>query len=224
MTISTDYSGTTSQTNTAQTNTSQSGSATAITSDFQTFLTMLTTQLQNQDPLNPMESSEFAVQLATFSGVEQQMQTNTLLTSLSSQLGVIGMSQLAAWVGQEARAEVPVYFDGTAVTLAPEPDGLADSAVLVVRDARGNLVTREDITVGTSTYQWLGSDAAGEPLATGTYQLSLESWRGEKLLGTSGISSYSRIVEVRGGSGGTTLILPGGIEVASGAVTALRQP
>ena len=44
-----------------------------ISSDFQTFLTMLTTQLQNQDPLNPVESSDFAVQLATFSGVEQQV-------------------------------------------------------------------------------------------------------------------------------------------------------
>ena len=42
--------------------------------DFQTFLKMLTTQIKNQDPLNPMEGSDFAVQLATFSGVEQQVQ------------------------------------------------------------------------------------------------------------------------------------------------------
>ena len=57
-----------------------------ISSDFNTFLKMLTTQLKNQDPLNPMDNSEYAVQLATFSGVEQQVKTNTLLESLGAQL------------------------------------------------------------------------------------------------------------------------------------------
>jgi flagellar basal-body rod modification protein FlgD len=57
---------------------------TVITADFQTFLQLLTTQLKNQDPLNPMESTEYATQLATFSGVEQQVRTNELLESLSS--------------------------------------------------------------------------------------------------------------------------------------------
>ena len=50
-----------------------------ISSDFETFLRMLTVQMQNQDPLNPIQSSDFAVQLATFSGVEQQVRTNDLL-------------------------------------------------------------------------------------------------------------------------------------------------
>lgn len=49
---------------------------------FEVFLKMLTTQIKNQDPLNPMENTEFAVQLATFTGVEQQVQTNLLLTQL----------------------------------------------------------------------------------------------------------------------------------------------
>ena len=47
------------------------GSAAAESSDFETFLKMLTVQMQNQDPLNPVESTDYAVQLATFSGVEQ---------------------------------------------------------------------------------------------------------------------------------------------------------
>ena len=53
-----------------------------IGNDFNTFLVMLTTQLQNQDPLNPIESSDYAVQLATFSGVEQQVRTNQLLQEI----------------------------------------------------------------------------------------------------------------------------------------------
>lgn len=50
--------------------------------DFTTFLTMLATQIKNQDPLNPMDGADFAVQLATFSGVEQQVQTNMLLQKI----------------------------------------------------------------------------------------------------------------------------------------------
>ena len=60
----------TGATNTAPTQTKSSGFSGG---DFETFLKMLTTQIRNQDPLNPMEGSEFAVQLATFSGVEQQV-------------------------------------------------------------------------------------------------------------------------------------------------------
>jgi flagellar basal-body rod modification protein FlgD len=62
----------------------------ALTSDFETFLRMLTVQMKNQDPLNPIESSDFAVQLATFSGVEQQVKTNDLLTKLADSFGGSG--------------------------------------------------------------------------------------------------------------------------------------
>jgi flagellar basal-body rod modification protein FlgD len=57
----------------------------ALPSDAVTFLNMLTVQMRNQDPLNPMAPTDFAVQLATFSSVEQQLQTNTLLQSMLSQ-------------------------------------------------------------------------------------------------------------------------------------------
>jgi hypothetical protein len=68
-------------------------------SDFETFLKMLTTQMKNQDPLNPVESSEYAVQLATFSSVEQQVLTNDLLTRL---------------IGQSHRAGFGLGRDGSA--------------------------------------------------------------------------------------------------------------
>ena len=57
-----------------------------ISSDFDTFLKMLTAQMQNQDPFNPIDSTDYATQLATFSGVEQQTRTNDLLTNLGSQI------------------------------------------------------------------------------------------------------------------------------------------
>lgn len=200
------------------------GKAAAISSDFNTFLKMLTTQLKNQDPLKPIDSADYAVQLATFSGVEQQVKTNQLLENLGAQFGVMGMSQLAAWVGQEARAAGPVWMDGDAVTLAPEPKVGADRAVLVVRDATGTMVSRENIPATTKAYEWYGADIEGNPLPTGKYSLSLESYAGDRLLGTADMQAYSRIMEAKNGPLGTTLILEGGIEVAAKNITALRVP
>ncbi len=196
----------------------------AISSDFDTFLKMLTTQMKNQDPLNPVDSSDYAVQLATFSGVEQQQQTNTLLKDLGAQFSLLGMSQLAGWVGQEARAAVPVWYSGAPVTISPNPAAVADRAVLVIKDAQGNLVSREDLPVSTTPYQWLGSDAAGDPLPEGRYTLTLESWVGDEKLGEDVVESYARILEARGGASGTTIVLEGGIEVPATAVTGLRAP
>ncbi len=87
-------------------------SPTAIASDFETFLKMMTTQLKNQDPLNPIDSADYSVQLATFSGVEQQAKTNQLLEAMRGELGMMGMSQMASWVGREARVAAPVLVTG----------------------------------------------------------------------------------------------------------------
>jgi len=195
-----------------------------ISSDFDTFLKMLTAQMQNQDPLNPIESADYATQLATFSGVEQQMRTNDLLTSLGGQMAVLGMSQLAGWVGQEARANAPVWMDGDPVTMQLSPAVGADRAVLVVRNASGALVSREDVPTAPGLYDWLGGDAAGDPLPEGRYTLSLESFSGETLLGESPVESYARIIEARNGPSGATLVLEGGVEVPSSFITALRVP
>lgn len=196
-----------------------------VNSDYTTFLKMMTTQLQNQDPLNPADSSEFAVQLATFSAVEQQTKTNELLTNLSSQFGVLGMAQLAGWVGQEARSAAPVALGDSAVTISYTPKALADRAVLVATDATGAVVGREDVPLDGRSYQWLGAGISGKPLPAGTYSLSLESYRaGEKIASGGQVQSYARILEARGGSSGTTLILQGGAEVAATDITALRVP
>jgi len=73
--------------------------------------------MQNQDPLNPVDSSDYAVQLATFSGVEQQVLTNDLLRGLAAQNGTAGLAQMANWVGMEARAVAPAFFDGAPITV-----------------------------------------------------------------------------------------------------------
>ena len=72
----------------------------SISSDFETFLKMLTAQIKNQDPLKPMDPSEFATQLATFSSLEQQVLTNDRLEQISTILGSQGLTQHAHWIGK----------------------------------------------------------------------------------------------------------------------------
>ncbi len=195
----------------------------AISADFDTFLKMLTVQMTNQDPMNPIESADYAVQLATFSGVEQQVKTNQLLGDLAAQGSLSAMAQLAGWVGQEARVAAPVRYEGKPVTLSPQPAAMADRAVLVVKSAKGDVVAREDIPLDGKPYQWLGADAAGNPLPTGTYRLEVQSMADDTVIRTDPVESYARIVEARRGPEGAILVLDGGIEVKATDVTALRS-
>ena len=192
--------------------------------DFQTFLTMLTTQLKNQDPLNPVDSSDYALQLATFSNVEQSVKTNDLLTKMNEQLSMEGMSQIASWVGLEAQNNGPVAFEGDAVTVTPTYAAGTNSAVLVVKDSNGTLVSRSDLSLGLSQFEWLGLDATGRQLANGTYSLSVESYYGDTLLKTTSASHYGRIEEVQRNGEANQVVLRGGTILDAATVTALRQP
>jgi len=197
---------------------------TLINSDFQTFLLMLTTQMQNQDPLNPIESSDYAVQLATFSGVEQQVRTNALIESMSTQMGLSGMAQMASWVGMEARVAAPVVFDGAPITLYPNPASGADQAVLVISDPEGREISSVQVSVSTDPLTWAGTDANGAPLPSGPYTFRLENYSEGKLVETTSVEAYGRIDEVRNGADGVVLVMEGGGIVAPSDIRAVRQP
>jgi len=209
----------------ASTTSSTVGSATNISSDYQMFLTLLTTQMQNQDPTDPIDSSDYAAQLATFSGVEQQVKTNELLTSMATQLGLLGVTQYAGWVGMEARVAAPAYFDGTApVTVAPNPVNGADQAVLVVKDSSGTEVARLNVGTSTETVDWAGTDSSGNALPAGLYSFELESYNNGTLLSTDTAEVYSTIAEVQGTADGSVLVLRGGSQVSPAEITGLRDP
>ena len=195
-------------------------SQSAISSDFETFLRMLTAQMNNQDPLNPVESTDFATQLATFSGVEQAVLTNDLLRGLSLQLGVSG---LAAWVGKEVRAPAPVYFDGAPVTLHPNPAATSTAGEIVVRDAGGAVVQRLASPATTDPVQWDGVGSNGDRLPNGVYSFAFVSLRDGQTLGENPVETYSTVKEVQSTGGQTSLVMDGGIVILSGDVTALRN-
>ncbi|MFD0860000.1 flagellar hook capping FlgD N-terminal domain-containing protein [Roseovarius aquimarinus] len=197
---------------------------TTLNSDFETFLKMLTAQMKNQDPLNPVESTEFASQLAAFSTVEQQVLTNDLLAGLGDQIGLLGMGQLQGWVGMNARAEMPVFFDGDAVPLTLRTREGADLARLVVRDAAGGIVAEETVPTAGGAYLWSGRDSAGRPLPGGTYAISVDSFQGAEVLGSDPVESQGRIVEARLSEGRTALVLEGGRIIAASEVIGLSAP
>lgn len=198
--------------------------ASVISSDFETFLRLLTAQLENQDPLNPIESQDFAVQLATFSGVEQQVQTNDLLRDLTTALGTSELAQLADWVGMEARVVAPVAVRGSPVDVVIEPEVGTDRAEMIVRDEQGIEVAREGVPLAGGVLSWAARDVNGQPLAEGNYTLELVSIAQGEILGVKSVPHYADVTEARRGSGGIELIITGGAVVSTDAVTSLRRP
>lgn len=197
--------------------------ASALSSDFETFLKMLTVQMKNQDPLNPMEATDFAVQLATFSGVEQQVKTNDLLSSLREALGGSAMSQFAGWIGREVRSAGQVAFDGTPLTLYPAPGATGDlPSFLVVRDASGLPISRVPLPTPTEPFVWAGVGAGGAPFPTGAYSFEIEQTEGEIVVATVPVEHYSKVSEVQSAAQGAVLVLDGGITVPANAVSAVR--
>ncbi len=193
-------------------------------SNYETFLKLLTAQITNQDPLSPMSSDDFAVQLATFSGVEQQTKTNDLLEQQLVQNAQGSLAQMVGWVGKQARIAAPVHFDGTTpVVLSPNPGLDADKAVLVVRNVTGAEVSRTEIPVTSADYEWLGLDSSGNPLPEGVYDLTLESFKGDDLLGKTGVEYFGLIEEIRSSTAGVTALFAGGVEVSTALITALRD-
>lgn len=196
----------------------------ARASDFDTFLKMLTAQARNQDPLEPIDSSEYAAQLAQFSMVEQQVQTNATLTALVDRLSANSLASLAGWVGMEARSAAPVAFDGAPITLSPYPALYADKAVLVIRDATGTELQRAEVSTAPGPLQWAGVTDDGHPVANGVYSFSLESYRDGAMILSEPVEAYGRIAEAQIQGGETILILEGGQAILSTYVTALRDP
>lgn len=168
--------------------------------------------------------TDFAVQLATFSGVEQQVRTNQLLESLAAGIGMSGISQLAGWVGMEVRVAAPAAFDGTPVTLVPSPDPASDAATLVVRDAFDRVVSREAVPLEVDTIQWAGVGDDGAPLPPGLYSFQLESLNGGEVTSTRPVEHYAMVTEARQGANGIEVVVRGGTAVLSADVTALRRP
>lgn len=205
----------------AQVPVAQASATTA--SDYETFLKMLTAQMKYQDPLNPVDSTDYATQLATFSSVEQAVLTNDLLKSLTVQMSTGGLAEMAALVGKEARSTAPAFFDGQPIELLPEASPIADIAEVVVRNESGDEVQRMAISPAAETATWAGVNADGTPMAEGLYSFEVVSMSNGEVIAQTPIATYNKVVEVRLEGTQTMLVLEGGFSVPSDEVSALRD-
>lgn len=194
----------------------------AITSDFKTFLLMLTAQAQNQDPLEPMDSTEYASQLAQFSMVEQQVQTNDLLSALTSTLGSVNLNDLASWVGMDVRSAAGFHFNGQPVTLFSNADSDADATRLVIRDHEGIVVDTVSVPTTATEFAWAGVSSSGDPMAAGNYTATLESYKNDRLISEKPVAAYNRVVEAQVGEDAVLLTLQGGQVISADLITAVR--
>jgi flagellar basal-body rod modification protein FlgD len=166
---------------TSATSTSTAATSTAqqrLSGNFQTFLTLLTTQLKNQDPMSPMDSNQFTQQLVMYSQVEQQIDSNAKLDTLIS-------------LGQGQNNSYAMSYLGKSVVLTNGQGALANGAAnwtyglggaavtttLTVRDSSGKTVytAAGETAAGTHNFAWDGKDNNGNQLSDGTYTLSVAS-------------------------------------------------
>ncbi|MCC5956382.1 MAG: flagellar hook assembly protein FlgD [Natronohydrobacter sp.] len=195
------------------------GGPSAISSDFQTFLRMLTVQMQNQNPLEPIEASDFAVQLATFSSVEQQVRTNDLLSQLSARMG---LSELGSWVGRTALTSGPVFVGDAPQRLVPPEVAGADRAELIVSDLYGRELARFEVDPLATEINFDMPPVEDGGLVSGHYQMSMESYRAGTSLGVNPVLGYARVEEARMDAGQILLVLEGGHIINSNSVIGLR--
>ncbi|AUG51988.1 flagellar hook assembly protein FlgD [Thalassospira marina] len=160
---------------TSNQNASSSQSAASLSQNFDTFLTLLTTQLKNQDPTSPMESDKFTDQLSQFAQVEQGIQTNKNLENLLTMQGQQRQLSALSYVGAQIEAVGDTNWHRAGETMdfkysiSPE----VPSAQLQIVDQDGKTVYSETVTdvSGVQSFTWNGKDNSGTDQEEGAYTL-----------------------------------------------------
>ena len=149
----------------------------ALSSNFGDFLQMLMTQLQNQDPTSPMDTNEFTSELVQFSGVEQQINTNSSLSQLIQLTQGSEVMQAAAMDGKKVTVQSSqVALQNGSGTLN-FTTGTAAPVAIAITNASGQVVysTALTSTAGQNTWTWNGQDNKGNQLPDGVYSAAIET-------------------------------------------------
>jgi len=167
-----------------------------LAGNFETFLSLLTAQLKNQDPLSPVDSNQFTAQLTQMAGVEQQLLTNDLLTALLEANQSGGLGDAAQYIGRDATAAwSTVRLEDGQAAWSYELATNAQSATLQVLDSQGRVVwsgPAPSTAAGVHDFEWDGKTTDGQQLPDGgVYSLKISA-QGP---GSSGVQSQ---VLVRG--------------------------
>jgi flagellar basal-body rod modification protein FlgD len=200
-TAATSSSGTSAQTGTS--------SLASLSSNFNDFLQMLMTQLQNQDPTNPMDTNEFTQELVEFSGVEQQINTNTSLTQLIQLTQAGEVMQASAMTGKQVTVssnQVPLQNgQGTIQFSTPS----AEPVDIAISDTNGNKLSDNMMmsVKGTNTWIWNGTNSSGATMPDGTYQVVVTAENSDGTTSTLSTSVIGTATGVQSQSSGMQLEL-----------------
>lgn len=180
-----------------------SSALTSLSSNFNTFLQMLMTQLKNQDPTSPMDSNQFTSELVQFSSVEQQINTNTSLTSLIQLTQAGQIMNSSSMVGKQVEVtstdlalqngQATIHFNSPAA----EPVGIS-----VTTDAGVKLLdTTTQANSGSNSWTWNGKTTGGNQLPDGAYKVTVT---GQNTDGTTSALDYTVLGTATGVKSDTT--------------------
>lgn len=200
-------------------------SATGLADDFNNFLTLLTTQLKYQDPLEPMKSNEFIQQLVSFTEVEQSIGTNKNLEKLLSAQTANQTTGALGYIGKTVSAESKTLAlsGGTAEVTYDLPATAANATIAVV-DSTGKVVfsAPAETTVGKHGFTWDGKDLGGNQLPDGAYNFAIAATDSEKQIITATTSIVAKVTGVDSNKDGIMLSF-GPTQVAIDKVTSVRE-
>lgn len=214
------------ETTSTGTNTADPNSGLArLTEDFDTFLTILTTQLQNQDPLSPLDTHEFTNQLVLFAGVEQQVSQTDLMKEMIALENAGQTTGAVSYLGTKVETEGSTFaLEDDGAELAYTLPTTASTAVIQIFDAQNTLVYMNNVPTssGKHAVQWDGTDLNGNPVLPGTYTFTVSAVDGNDATLDIPLSSTGTVTGVSFADGETVLDI-GGIQVPLNQVIAVRE-
>ncbi|WP_425992205.1 flagellar hook assembly protein FlgD [Afipia sp. DC4300-2b1] len=153
---------------------SSNSSSTGIADNFQSFLMLLTTQLQNQNPLDPLDTNQFTQQLVQFAQVEQQLKSNSQLESLVKIEQSAQSTQALVFVGQTVAVDgSTAHFDGNATWNFSAPQN--SSATITITNSAGQTAYTGSFAIGSgnSSFVWDGKGNDGTKWPVGDYKMTV---------------------------------------------------
>jgi flagellar basal-body rod modification protein FlgD len=197
----------------------------SLAGDLSAFLNLLTTQLKYQDPLSPMDSTQFTAQLAQFASVEQGIQQNKNLESLIGLTKATQISTGVSYIGRtiEADTNVGALVNGRAEFLYNIPK-TAQQTAITVRDARGQVVIAKqgDTSVGSHNFVWDGKDANGNKMPDGPYTVTVSALDANKTAIPVATHMLGRVDGVVT-SDGTVNVLVGGVSIPLDKILSVKE-
>ncbi len=200
-----------------------SSAAAAASADFENFLKLLTAQLRNQDPLSPLDSTQFVAQLASFSTVEQLVGANARLDALAATMGGAGLDSYAPLLGREVEAQgAPIWLGTTPAEFRVEADPNADAVEAIVTNATGGEVARFPVNNSNERQMWDGATPSG-PAPQGAYFMEIVYWRNGAETGRRQASGFGVVDEIRANASGAQLFTAQGLFARAADIAGVRR-